>query len=222
VRGYLLDKHLPDARVVTIYKGHDVSWYRKSERSVLSGLGIPADAFVVGFAANMRPVKGADVLIKSALHIPANLPVHFLMIGEVRDRKIEPLAAMREVKSRIHLTGYRADAAALSGACDVFVMPSLKREGLPRAVIEAMAQEIPVIVSRVGGMPELVDDGQTGLIVPPGNSVALAQAIMTLYEDATIRKDMGIRARKRIEAHFNVKTTIARYIALFRDTAEAS
>jgi len=219
VRRYLLSLGVHPSRLATIYKGHDISWYSGYDPQRLSDFGIPEDAFVVGFAGNMRPVKGIDVLIHAALRLPETCRIHFLLVGNVIDRKITRLARHDRIRRLIHFTGYREDAPALAGACSVFVMPSVKREGLPRALMEAMAQGVPAIVSNVGGMPEVVIDGQNGLVVPARDPDALAKAILRFAADPPLCKVFGERAQQRIGEHFNIRTTIEQTIALFRQVA---
>ena len=102
---------------------------------------------------------------------------------------------------------------------DVFVMPSIKREGLPRAVIEAMAQGTPAIVSDVGGMPEIVVHGECGLVVPPKDPAALAKALIRLARDPVRCRRFSKRAPERIQSHFNIQTTIRQTVGLFRQLA---
>lgn len=217
VRRYLLSLGLPPARLTTIYKGHDVKWYSGLEAPPLSSLGVPADAFVIGFAGNMRPVKGVDVLIRAASLLGESSPVHVLLIGQVRDRALQRLATGSRASPRLHFTGFRRDAAGLIGRCHAFVMPSLRREGLPRAVIEAMAQGLPCVVSDVGGMPELVHDRSCGLVVPPGDPQALAEAIRWLHSRPQQCTALGRRARERIRTHFNIQFTIENTLRLYRE-----
>lgn len=213
-----LARLIPRDRLITIYKGHDPAWYPHGKRD-LTEFGIPAGAFVVGCTANFRPLKGADVLIASLAHLATARPVHLLLVGEVRDPHLARLAARPPARGAVHLAGFRADAAALSGACDLFAMPSLRREGLPRAVIEAMAQSVPAVVSRVGGLPELVADGETGFVVPPGDPAALARAIAALADDPARTRALGAAARRRIETVFGVQAMIDRTLALYQDCA---
>jgi glycosyltransferase involved in cell wall biosynthesis len=215
VRQYLESRGVPPRRLRTIYKGHDVAWYRPAPRGALREFGVPDEAFVLGFAGNMRPVKGVDVLLRAALALPPSRPVHLLLMGEVRDRRVEQLARAPGLRDRVHLAGHRPDAASLSGACDAVVMPSIAREGLPRAVIEAMAQGVAPIVSAVGGMPELVVDGECGLVVPPSDPAALADAIVRLARDPGLRRRYGRAARQRIVEHFNIDKTVAETAALY-------
>ena len=215
VRQYLLSKRIPADKTHTIHKGHRVEWYAFNEYVDLSEFGIPADAFVIGFTGNIRPVKGVDVLLHSLQSVPESLNVHLLMVGEVRDKKIATMVSSPRIADRVHSIGFRKDAPLLAGGCNAFVMPSVEREGLPRSVIEAMAQRVPAIVSEVGGMPELVEHNVSGLIVPPRDHNALAQAITILAEDRTLCSALGNAARERIQTSFNIDTTIIKIESLF-------
>jgi glycosyltransferase involved in cell wall biosynthesis len=207
VKDYLLTFGIPDQRLVRIYKGHDPEWYQSADRSVLRTFGIPDGAITLGFVGNMRPVKGVDTLLKAAALMDASSGVHFLLVGEVRDKGLLALAENPLIKSRVHWTGFRSDAASLMGCCDMFAMPSVEREGLPRAVIEAMAQGVTPVVTRVGGLPELVENGVSGLVVPPRDAVALAEAFTALAGSPVLRMTLGHAARRRIHDQFNIKTT---------------
>jgi glycosyltransferase involved in cell wall biosynthesis len=215
VRRYLLGLGISPAKLVRIYKGHDIRWYETTVKEDLTRYGLPPDAVPVGFVGNMRPVKGVEVLIRSAHRLPPDSRIHYLLVGEVRDRRIGRLARDPRVCGRIHLTGFRAEGWRLMGSCRMTVMPSLEREGLPRAVIEAMAQGIPVVVSRVGGMPELVEDGQEGAVVPPGDAVALAEAVQRLAADPATCSAMGQRAKRKIETRFHIEQTVRETLSLY-------
>jgi glycosyltransferase involved in cell wall biosynthesis len=222
VRHSLLDAGLPSGRLVTIYKGHDPAWYRDQAPPDLTSLGIPRGAFVVGCAAQMRPRKGIDVLIRSIDHLTPSRPVHYLLIGDRLDPLIDKLAARAPYRDLVHPVGYRKDAAALSGACDVCVMPSLRREGLPRSVIEAMCQAVPAVVTRVGGMPELVADGESGLVVPPNDPAAMGVAISRFANDAALYARCAKGALDRIRSAFNVEGTVERTWALYEELVPAT
>lgn len=217
VRKYLLGLGLPEQRLVTIYKGHDVQWYRGRPSVDLASCGIPVGAFTVCLVANMRPVKGADVLVEALDYLPRDGSIHLLLVGDVRDARLRRLATEPRNRGLVHLTGFRPDAPALVGASQVFVMPSREREGLPRAVIEAMSQDIPAIVSDVGGMPELVESGRSGWVVPPSEARALAEAILRLKNNPGERQQMGLAARARIEHEFSIHRTIARTLDVYRE-----
>lgn len=217
VQRYLLSMGVPPSRLATIYKGHDISWYRSATPAHLSEFGIPSDAHVVGSAAAMRPRKGIHVLMRAAERVSADRPVHYLLAGQVKDRKIDRLHLDEATADRIHFTGHQKEAARLMGACDVFVLPSLRREGFPKAVIEAMAQQVPAVVTRCGGAPELVRHGQDGLIVPPGDIRALADALTTLLNDEALRKRMGASAQNRIQQDFHISRTIRKHLRMYQE-----
>lgn len=215
VRQYLLSLGLAAEKLVTIHKGHDVGWYRGLAGPSPVELGVPAGACTVVFTGNVRPVKGVDVLLDAMERLPADANVHLVLVGEARDRRVRRLAKRAAAQERVHTTGFREDAAAIAGKGDIFVMPSVEREGLPRAVIEAMAQNVPPVVSATGGMPELVVDGVSGLVVPPRDADALAGAILKLARDAGLRKRLGTQAGQRIRESFTIEETVRKTLALY-------
>ena len=208
------DMHMRAAKVSTIYKGHDPDWYSNPAPVALGEFGIPDGAFTVAFAGNMRPVKGVDVLLKALRLLPADSRIRLLLIGEIRDNAVHQLASDPEIAARAHFVGYRTDAPSLIAACDAFVMPSVEREGLPRAVFEAMAQSKPVVVSDVGGMPEQVQDGHTGLVVPPRDPAALASALLRLEGDRALSARLGEAGSQRLSSKFHISRTIAAFQTL--------
>ena len=215
VAQYLRDIRVREEKIVTIYKGHDIGWYR-SVPPPRSHLGLPEDAFVVGCTAMMRPVKGVDILLQSVATLLHELPnLHLLLVGGIKDPLIEMLITSFPDKSRLHLTGYRKDATQLATLCDVTVMASKTREGFPKSVIEAMAQGVPAIVTNVGGMPELVGHGSAGIVVAPANIDALAGAIRTLYNDRARARELGSLGQRRIKDVFNVNSTIEKMHDIF-------
>ncbi|HEY5666730.1 MAG TPA: glycosyltransferase, partial [Gammaproteobacteria bacterium] len=145
---------LPASRLVRIYKGHNLDWYQDQPQD-LASVGVPAGAFVVSGVANYRPRKGFEVLVEALGQLAPELCVHLLVVGRIGDSKFEHRVAASPAAERIHCVGHRRDAPALAAASDVFVLPSLRREGLARSLIEAMAYARPVIVTDCGGSPEL-------------------------------------------------------------------
>jgi glycosyltransferase involved in cell wall biosynthesis len=204
---------VPRERLVTIYKGHSLEWYR-AEPADLAALGVPSDAFAIACVANYRPRKGIEVLVDAFGKLaPA---AHLLLIGGgMNAPALTRRIAASSAADRIHVLGYRADAPALTAACDVFVLPSTKREGLARSLIEAMAYGVAPVVTACGGSPELVVRGVSGLVVPVGDADALATAISTLYQDPALRARLGAAARERIGHDFRIEDTIAKTLALY-------
>ncbi len=210
----------PD-RFVRIYKGHDLAWY-DSEPADLTGLGVPADAFVVTSVANYRKHKGINELVGAMAHLPPELPVHLLLVGRMESPGLDALIGSLPEPGRVHRAGYRSDAPALAAASDVCVLSTTIPEGLPRSIIEAMACRRPCIVTNFGGQAELVEDGVSGLQVPPGDPAAIADAIIRLYEDPALRQRMGEAARERIATRFNIERTIDETLALYRELLPAT
>lgn len=221
VRDSLIRMGVHPERLMRIYKGHDPAWYETGARADRKVFQAPDDAFLVGCVANMRRSKGADILLKALDFIPERENVCVLFIGAASDRKFRRLARTERWAKRIRMMGYREDAASLMAACDVFVMPS-RREGLCKAIIEAMAQGIPGIVSDVGGLPEVVTDGETGWVVRPKNAADLAAAILDACRNRDKLRRFGDRARTRIRSDFTVERTVSETLALYRELVPAS
>lgn len=210
---------MPATRPVTIHKGHLLDWY-VDEPADLDQFGIPADAFVIGCTANYRPRKGIDYLIEAVELMPADVPVHLVLVGRMDAEKLTARIAASPIGDRIHRVGFRTDAPAVSAACDVFCLPSTKREGLPRSVIEAMAYRVPPVVTDSGGSPELVVDGVSGFVVPPMDAAALAEKFEKLYRDSELRSRIGHAARARIGSDFQNKDTVTKTIALYEELVQ--
>jgi len=208
---------MPADRPVTIYKGHSLDWYQDAPAD-LSELGIPASAFVVACVANYRPRKGIEYLVEALASLPES--THLLLVGHMRGKALDVAIAASPAAKRVHRVGHRPDAPALMAACDVFVLPSIKREGLARSLIEAMAYRVPPVVTDCGGSPEIVIDGESGIVVPVRNAAAISAAVRRLYDDAELRRRMGEAARERIGTHFRIEDTIAQTVALYRSLVE--
>jgi glycosyltransferase involved in cell wall biosynthesis len=225
VRDYFLSMRpaflrIPAHKLVRIYKGHDLAWYTATPAN-LQALGIPKGAFVVSCVANYRPRKGIEVLVDAMSLLPHSAPIHLLLVGQMDAPRLLRKIAASPVADRIHRTGHRADAPSLTAASDVFVLPSVKREGLARSLIEAMAYAVPPIVTDCGGSPELVVDRVSGVVVPVRDPRSLANAIATLHQDAGLRTRLGTAARERIRNDFRIEDTIAQTLALYRSLASA-
>ncbi|MCF8052304.1 MAG: glycosyltransferase family 4 protein [Desulfobacterales bacterium] len=211
----LLWLHVPPDKPVTIYKGHHLAWYTAPPAD-LKQFGIPEGAFVVCCTANFRPRKGLRFLME-ATHLLHEIDAcHLLLIGKMNAASLSKQIGKSPMKDRIHLAGFRRDAPAVQAACDAAVLPAVKREGLPKVIIEAMAYGTVPIVTDSGGSPELIEDGISGLIVPPRDAFAIAGAVSYLYHHPERRNEMGRHARKRIQKDFRIEDTIERTLFLYR------
>jgi glycosyltransferase involved in cell wall biosynthesis len=213
VKDYLANLHflwmrIPESKLQRIYKGHDPAWYQ-SVPADLSEFGIGEDDFVICCTGRNSPQKGFDDVINAMGELPAELSAHLLLVGDMeKSDELRQLVAGSPFSNHIHFTGFRTDAPAIAAASDVFVLASKEREGLPRAVIESMVYGVTPVVTAVGGMPELVEDGVSGLIVPPRDPAALSSAIERLYRDRRLLSEMGRAASDRIASQFHTSRTI--------------
>jgi glycosyltransferase involved in cell wall biosynthesis len=139
-----------------------------------------------------------------------------LLVGDGPQRAaVQAALASLPAAARTRLVGDRHDVRALLAASQVFVLAT-RSEGLPLTVLEAMAAGLPVVASRVGGIPELVVDGETGLLVPPGDPVGLADAIARLLDDRRLRERLGAAGRSRVEQHFGRDAFVEAHLELLR------
>ncbi|GAB4572804.1 MAG: glycosyltransferase family 4 protein [Anaerolineae bacterium] len=184
-------------------------------------LGLPADAPLLGMVCRLIPQKGIPYALRAFAQVAAQFPTAHVVIagdGVLRDA-LEALAYDLGLGARVHFLGWRTDTPRIFAALDIFLMPSLW-EGFGLVLLEAMAQAVPVIGSAVSAIPEVVADGETGLLCPPEDVACLAEAMTALLADPERRAAMGAAGRERLETHFSpdrmVEETIAVYEQLMR------
>ncbi len=221
VRQYLLSVrflwlHLDPRKVITIHKGHRLEWYNSAPVD-RAELGVPSNAMLVTCSSRLRKRKGLKELILALGETdPAN-NIHVLFLGHEGDSELHRSVARLPHPERVHFAGFREDGPAVMAASDVCALPVLRGEGLSRAVIEAMVYEVTPLVTDVGGNAELVVDGECGVVVPPGDVTALAQALDMLYSNPAQRREFGRAARERIAREFRSEDTIERTLELYRE-----
>jgi len=213
------ERHIPTGKTMTIHYGIDLKRFRpQADSRVRQSLGFaPADV-LIGTTARFTEQKGHAHLLSAATKILTRFPgVHFVFVGDGPLQ--EPL---RQEVNRlglnpaVHFLGFRSDMQRVLNAFDLFVLPSLY-EGFPNAVLEAMACGLPVVATRVDGTPEAVADRQTGLLVPPKNANALADATIRLLSRPEEMRRMGTAGRKRVEEAFALEKQIEQFVTLYRD-----
>ncbi len=206
-------------KLVTVYKGHDLAWYQQPAAD-LSALNLPADAFKVAMVANLRAHKGLHVLIAATHYLPAEAPIHILLVGpKPDDQAVLDAVSKAAHPERIHILGYRDDAPEVAAASDIIVLPTTKREGLARAVVEAMAYGRRLSFSDSGGNAELVADGESGFVVPVNDPKALAEGIVKLWAESALRTQFGRGAQRRIRDIFNVEQGTEKTLQIYRELA---
>jgi glycosyltransferase involved in cell wall biosynthesis len=170
----------------------------------------------------MRPEKGHDVLLEAVARVKSEgRAVRVLLAGDGERRAaLEALAVSLGIRGEVEFLGVRRDVARLLHASDVVVLPSVV-EALPMALLEAMAAGTPVIASAVGSVPELVEDGRTGLLIPPSDIASLAERIGYILDDAAGAARMRDGAREFMAGRYSIDETAARYGDLFEDVMAA-
>jgi glycosyltransferase involved in cell wall biosynthesis len=204
----------PD-KVVTIYNGIDVKAFMDSDltrEEAQTQLGLSdRDAFVYGTVGRLAETKGQEVLLKAFARVYEKYPKSWLIItGKGRlDSELRGLSAELNIDERVVFLGYRTDIPEVLKALDVFVLPSIA-EGLPGALLEAMATSIPVIASRVGGVPEILNDPSLGIMLSPSSTNELASAMERMRSMDEIRRNMmGEALRKRVLEEFTKEKMIS-------------
>jgi len=198
--------------VVTIYKGHQLDWYQVPATS-RSEFGLSDKDIIAVCAAHVRPSKGISILLQATQFIN-NPNFHLILAGSGYEPHFDKIKAS-PMTDRIHYIGHRTDIPSLMTMADFQVQPSISGEGLPRTIIEAMANGTPSVVTTTGGSPELVIDGETGYIVAAGDAKAFADAMNKLITDPEKIKLMSQAAQRRLDQEFNAKNTVERHLDFF-------
>jgi glycosyltransferase involved in cell wall biosynthesis len=220
-REWIRRTRLAPRRVVTIHNGIDAgscppTVERAGARRKL-GLPMDNDTLIVGGVGRLDPVKGFDLLLDAiALLAPQHPKLILALAGDGPARHtLQQQAARLGITDRVYFLGFCKDVRQVYAALDIFAMPS-RCEALPYALLEAMTAQIPAVASRIGGVPEVVVPNQTGLLIPVGDSHALANALASLLSNPDLRQEMGRAARERIIQHFSEREMVAQTLALYR------
>ncbi|WP_442485234.1 glycosyltransferase family 4 protein [Aeoliella sp. SH292] len=177
-------------------------------------LGLAPDAFVVMMVANLRRVKGADLLIEAAKRCLDLPQLQIVLVGRVLDSRLKRLAAQPQLQGRVFLRGYEPKASKLLAAADLFAMPS-RAEALCMALVEAMTAGICPVVSNAGGMKEAVRHQTDGIVFPSEDAQALATAIRTLYHDRDLMQQYAGSAQARVLREFSSDAMAQRLAKLY-------
>jgi glycosyltransferase involved in cell wall biosynthesis len=175
---------------------------------------VPQDAFVVGIVARLAKVKRHDLLVKAFSRLPADS--HLVIAGDgPEEPALRQLAATLDVSSRVHFLGRQPAGGHSAAAFDVGVLCS-DSEGFPNAVVEILAKGVPVVGAAVGGVPDVVRDGQNGLLVPKGDEVALAAALRDLRSDPVRRRRMGASGLAIVASDYGSGRVLPMIMQLYR------
>lgn len=197
VENYLVEAGIPPGKITTVATGVDFSRY---DRSAVHGnlrheLGLAEDTLLIGTVAILRAKKGHAEILDAAPEVLQRFPkAHFVFAGDgPQTENLKARIAAEGLAGRVHLLGLRRDVTNVLAALDVFVLPT-HQEALGTAFIEAGAMAVPAVASNVDGVPEVVQDGTTGLLVPAKDGKALIEPLCRLLADAVYRQGMGANA----------------------------
>jgi len=213
-------------RVRTLYSGVDCSALvsSKGNYDVRAQHGVPRDALLIGTIANLLLLKGYEVILDALPAVLAALPtVHYLIIGGGGAEyctRLKAIAVERGIAERVHFAGFQESVGSYLSALDLYVHPSLK-EAFGLAVVEAMAMGKAVVATTTGGVPEVVAQGETGLLVPPGDVESLAKTVVSLLQDRARREQMGRCGRARAQERFSLDASVMHMEKLYGEVLGA-
>jgi len=206
-------------RIVTLANGVDLQRFADvTPVDIERELGASGSGPWLAVLGRLEPVKGQAYLLEClALLRDQGIEFRCVLIGDGPEREslVEKVARL-QLADRVYLAGFRDEVPAWLAAIDVLVMPS-RWEGLPMALLEAMALGKPVVAHAVGGVPDVVRDGQEGLLVPPHHPQQMMQALARLLGDAALRAQMGANALSRVRSHYSAEALARAYEKLYRD-----
>jgi glycosyltransferase involved in cell wall biosynthesis len=210
------------ARVVSIPTGIDLERFRPGDQAAArSALGLPGDGPIVGIVATLRSWKGHRFLL-DALAAMARKDVRLVVVGDGPQRAaLEQRAAQPDLVGRVTFAGNRDDVERWMQAFDLFCLPSYANEGVPQALMQAMACGLAVLSTPVGSIDEIVTDGTSGVLVPPSDARALQAAIERLLGDEAARRELGRQAQATARERFGESLMVERMLAVFREAREA-
>jgi glycosyltransferase involved in cell wall biosynthesis len=215
VAGQLRRWGVPDLRVQVIRNGISVQASPVVAPADLRG---PGDGLVVGYVGRLIPGKGVLDLLQAAQLVLSRFPrTRFVFVGDGPLRmECEANAAQRGIADSVSFCGHRSDIKSCYAAFDLLVLPS-HNEGLPMCILEGMAAGLPVVATRVGSIPEVVLDQETGLLVQPGSPQILADAIGSMLGDYEWASRLGESGRERVAQHYSVRSMVSAYVELYRE-----
>ena len=208
------------SRVVCIRNGIDLEGksVQVNRWQIRKDLGIDSETCLIGTVGRLTPVKGIPYLLDAArilLRQGANVKVLVVGDGSIRQDLLAQ-AGNLGVGERVVFLGHREDTDVLLQALDIFVLPSLS-EGIPMALLEAMAASRPIVASRVGGIPEIIEDGVEGYLVEPMDVNNLAERCRRLIESPDVARKMGEQGRKRVEREFSATAMADRVVSVYKE-----
>jgi glycosyltransferase involved in cell wall biosynthesis len=213
------NQEISPEKIITIPNAVDVERFGglNSRNQLRTQLEVDASSPLIGTVARLAPEKRLDHLLKAARLVCEVIPqARFLIIGAgpLREELEDQAMQLNLVPEYVRFLGSRQDVPELLSALDIFVLSS-ETEGLPVSLLEAMAASRPVVATRVGGIPEVIQDGDNGLLFSPHDPAGLAKAILTLTEDSSLRESVAREGYRTVKAHFSTDVVSQQIVALY-------
>ena len=210
-------------KFVVIYNGVDLTEFNQqlADKRFKEEFEIEDDWILVGTVGQLTRGKGQDIFLRAAAQVSKLFPnVKFIIVGDGNEdyrKKLEDLSKELRIAEKVIFAGFREEIPQIMSSLDIVVLSSTHLEGFSRIILEGMASSKPVIATRVGGNPEAVKDGKTGILVSPGDPQRLAKAILELVKNENKRFQLGIAGRRRSEKLFNIEKNIAQIEKLYEE-----
>ena len=219
---YLQSGGLPPDKVITLYNGVDISRFKIMDATqtakLKQELHLPLNSKIIITVAVLREPKGIQFMIRALPAILEQCPdVHYLIVGDgEHGAALTDLVTALAIKNHVTFAGHRTDIPDLLACCDIFVLPTLK-DALPTVLIEALAAERPIVASNVGGVPEIIENGVNGLLVPSGDPSKLAEACLKLLKDNEFSRQIVLAGNKTVQQRFNIGSQIEQLSKMYEE-----
>jgi glycosyltransferase involved in cell wall biosynthesis len=215
--------HFPSKKIKVVYSGINPDLLKKpnyhfNRENVLAKFGIQKDKFVIGTIAALRPYKNISILINAAKTIIKNCPdAKILIIGKgPLKNSLESQVKSLNLKNHVTFCDYVENITEVLKIFDTMVLSS-STEGVPAVLLEAMVFNIPIVATEVGGIPEIIENGASGILVPPQNPEKLAEAVIKIYKNPELAKKITKNANLRFMKYLTAHTTARRYEKIYKE-----
>jgi glycosyltransferase involved in cell wall biosynthesis len=223
-REYLVDTYrIPEEMVTLIYQGTDVQLFTRSasrRREARRHYPLPENAGpVLGNVGSFEERKGQVKLLEAVIQIKKSLPrVHLMLVGDGPDeKKLKRMVKDMDLSDNVTFFPFTSEPVYIYEVMDILVLASLYKEGLPNVLLEAMSMELPVIASRLAGIPEVVKEERTGYMVEPGNGTQLTDSVVKLWSDRDAYRDMARNARQLMASRFDKQRQFRAFLEYFEE-----
>lgn len=227
VRDSLINLGVSADKIQTVYNGMNCELPIPSAadgHKIRNKFFIPNDTILITMVGAITPWKGQHILLQAVAKLATSTPsVYYLLVGDilldsdkVYQQNLNNIVKQYQLESQVVFTGFRPDVLKIMAASDIIVHSSVKPDPLPTVILEAMTLKKPVVAARIGGVPEIVESGKTGILYAPGNIEELAAAIQQLINDINLRSTMGDAARNRVERLFNIIQNITNIESIYQ------